>query len=329
MPCKLYLPTPLNLALVAELLQQGHLAALPSETVYGLAGHALNIDAVKQIFHVKGRPLIDPLIVHVFDLDQGETLAYFDERSRKLAKLFWPGPLTMILPRRPVVPDLITAGLPTVAMRIPAHPIFREILQRSKLPLAAPSANPFGYISPTRAEHVMQTLGERLLAIVDGGACEHGVESTIVDVTQTKLRILRPGPLSAQVIAQAMGEAVSYFKKDPHADESKAQMASGMLEKHYSPRKPAFLVDDFAKAQTGDAVVFCSRPPLEKLSTLSNVDVYWMSESGTLTEMMHQLYDLLHRLDSSSAEKLWLERPSRDIEGHEALLDRLTRACAK
>ena len=310
----------------------GRLAALPSETVYGLAADALNVQAVRQIFQVKGRPLIDPLIVHVLDLNQGESLAYFDQRARKLAQIFWPGPLTMILRRKEMVPDLVTAGLSTVAMRVPAHPVFREVLRTSGLALAAPSANPFGYISPTRAEHVVQTLGERLSAIVDGGPCLHGVESTIVDVSQAQLRILRPGPLSAQTIADALGEEVSYFKKDQSSDESKPQLASGMLEKHYSPRKPAFLVKDFSQAKAGDVMVFCTRPSaseLEKCQRIPHLEVYWLSESGSVQEMMHQLYDLLYRLDAGSAQQLWLEKPSSSLEGHEALLDRLTRACAK
>ena len=330
--CKLYSSTPSNLTEVAELLKNGQLAALPSETVYGLAGHALNIQAVRQIFQVKGRPLIDPLIVHVLDLNQGESLAYFDQRARKLAQIFWPGPLTMILRRKEIVPDLVTAGLPTVAMRVPAHPVFREVLRTSGLALAAPSANPFGYISPTRAEHVVQTLGDCCLAIVDGGPCQHGVESTIIDVTQAQLRILRPGPLSAQTIAEAMGEEVHYYKKNHPADESKPQLASGMLEKHYSPRKLAFLVKDFSQALAGDAIVFCTRPSaieLEKCQRLRHLDVYWLSESGSVQDMMHQLYDLLYRLDGGPAKQLWLEKPRSSLEGHEALLDRLTRACAK
>jgi L-threonylcarbamoyladenylate synthase len=321
---KLYHPTPAELDEVAQLLIQGELAAVPSETVYGLAGHALNPTAVAQIFAVKGRPLIDPLIVHVFDLEQAETLAYFDERAKKCAQCFWPGPLTLILPRKNIVPDLITAGLPTVAIRCPAHPVFREILKRSAIPLAAPSANPFGYISPSKAEHVQQMLGSRLKAIVDGGNCEHGVESTILDCSQPQLRILRPGPISARELEAKIGESVVMYKKTQHS-EHQAQLASGMLDKHYSPRKPAFLWNEIGEVTKDGAVVYLARPSTEELA---RGQVYWLSEAGALTEMMHNLYDLLHRLDAGEAPSIWIQRPV-GLVGGEALLDRVTRACSK
>jgi L-threonylcarbamoyladenylate synthase len=332
LPCKLYTSSPEDLDLVSQLLIQGELAALPTETVYGLAANALHLEAVRQIFAVKGRPLIDPLIVHVLNLEQATKIAIFDARAEELAQVFWPGPLTMVLPRQAIVPDLITAGLSTVAIRSPAHPIFRSILERSDLALAAPSANPFGYISPTRAEHVINMLGDKLSHVVDGGACVHGVESTIVDLSQSKVCILRPGPIGPQALAAVLGEEVLFFKKTTiEKDEQKAQLASGMLHRHYSPRTPAHLVENFEMAKKGDACVYLKRPKSEIIDALRHVNIesYWLSESGEVQDMLHNLYDLLHRLDTKGNSNLWIEKPKAEQIHAEALLDRLTRACAK
>ena len=192
MPAKIYSPTPVNLRRLAGVLRDGGLVALPTETVYGLAANALDARACRAIFRAKGRPTQDPLIVHVLDLAHAEELATFHPLARRLARRFWPGPLTLVLPKKICIPDIVTADRATVAIRSPAHPLTRQLLRRAGIPLAAPSANPFGYISPTTAAHVRDSLGKKISYILNGGACSVGVESTILDLTNpAALKILR------------------------------------------------------------------------------------------------------------------------------------------
>ena len=202
---------------------------MPTETVYGLAGNALKEESVRKIFEVKGRPLLDPLIVHFSSIKQAEAHVEFNERARALAAQFWPGALTLVLANKDTISDLVTAALPSVAVRVPGHPIFRNLLERLEFPIAAPSANPFGYVSPTLAEHVAATL--------DGGACEHGVESTIVDLRNPDApKILRPGPLTAEQLGMPSVEL-------KQGSNESAQVAPGMLTQHYSPNTPITLFE--------------------------------------------------------------------------------------
>ncbi|MBC8040251.1 MAG: threonylcarbamoyl-AMP synthase, partial [Opitutaceae bacterium] len=172
---KIYRPTPRNLARLARVLAEGGLVAAPTETVYGLAADAFNAKACRAIFKAKGRPANDPLIVHVATVEQADEVAVLNDAARKVAKLFWPGPLTLVLPKRAGVPDIVTSGLPSVAVRLPSHQLFRELIRLSGCPLAAPSANPFGYVSPTTAAHVFDGLGKRIGHILDGGSAKIGV----------------------------------------------------------------------------------------------------------------------------------------------------------
>ena len=315
---------------MTDVLKNGGLVALPTETVYGLAGHAFDESALRQIFSVKGRPLIDPLIVHVLDVNMAHEVAVLNDRALCLAQAFWPGPLTMILPKQKEVPSLVTAGLDTVAIRVPAHPVFRSILALSGLPLAAPSANPFGYISPSCAEHVQNMLGDRLEHVLDGGPCAHGVESTIVDLSSDVVRILRPGPILASQLEHVLEERVEGPQQLSQSDEAKPQLAAGQLHRHYSPRTPAQMVEIFPEELNGSACVLLSRPTSELNDALQGrgAQVYWLSESGDHGEMMQHLYAMLHRLDGLNYIQLYFERPEKS-EGSLALLDRLTRACAK
>jgi len=327
--CHIYNSAPGDLNLVAELLRAGKLAALPTETVYGLAGDALNVASVKQIFAVKGRPFIDPLIVHVRDLLHAEELAEVNDRARLLAHAFWPGPLTIVLPRKAIVSDWVTASQSTVALRSPSHPVFKKLLELTGLALAAPSANPFGYISPTRAAHVQKILGDRIECIVDGGACHHGVESTIVDLSSDQVCILRPGPIGVDAIAAVLGEPVTPVKRSPRG-QTEAQLAPGMLIRHYSPRTPAHLVDTFPEGKgSSSAWVFLKHPSVSELESaiLAGAQAFWLSESGDVAEMMQNVYDLLHNLDSGGFSAIFVQRPSARLPGSEALIDRLTRAC--
>jgi len=326
-------PTPSGVTRAAELLQAGEVVALPTETVYGLAAHALNENAVRQIFAIKGRPLIDPLIVHGLDADFFAKLAHFTPMGHKLAEAFWPGPLTLVVRKTAAVPLLVTAGRDTVALRAPAHPLMRAVLEACRLPLAAPSANPFGYISPTRAEHVRASFGARVPWILDGGACEVGLESTIVDVSDENAppRILRPGPITPEQLAKILGcSAETSAPKSTKGDVG--LIAPGLLARHYSPRTPLELLASSqipkppAKSQKA-AWVRLQRPKTGD-KTPQEVETFWLSEDGDLAEAARGLYDLLRRLDAAGYEKIWCETASESGMGL-ALNDRLRRAAGR
>ena len=298
--------------------------ALPTETVYGLAADALHEIALAQVFAIKGRPLIDPLIVHVLDQAALALIAAPDPRLAQLAHL-WPGPLTVVLRRKACVPNLVTAGQETVAVRLPAHPLFREVLRLAGRPLAAPSANPFGYISPTKAAHVRDSLGERCPWIVDGGACAHGVESTIVDLSQPdRARLLRPGPISIETLRELLGEVeVVTRATGPQA----VQVAPGMLERHYSPATRVVLFPHGTLpfiANLKSAVLFLGR----RATPPASADVFLLSESGSTEEAARNLFDLLRQLDTRSYATIYAElAPPAGIGA--AYNDRLTRAAAR
>lgn len=316
--------SPADLSRAAELLRQGEIVALPTETVYGLAADALNTVAVRKIFEAKGRPFLDPLIVHVSDLDALARVAVPDARLARLAA-FWPGPLTVILPRRECVPDLVTAGKSTVAVRIPAHPLFRETLRLSGPPLAAPSANPFGYVSPTTAGHVRDSLGARCPWIVDGGPCAHGVESSIIDLTHPdRVRLLRPGPISVEQLEAALGPLEVVTRA---ASQDIAQDAPGMLERHYSPNIPVFLFERGAPIPTlppGAALVLQARR--DKLPPRTRD--YYLSERGDAQEAAHALFALLRQIDREHHSIIIAELATPTGIGV-ALNDRLRRAAAR
>jgi len=263
---RIYLPTPANMARLARVLAKGGLVAAPTETVYGLAADALNAKACRAIFKAKGRPANDPLIVHVAGIQQAETIAEFGPAALIVAKAFWPGPLTLVLPKKHGVPAIVTSGMPSVAVRMPSHRLFRKLIRLSGRPLAAPSANPFGYVSPTTAEHVYRGLGKRISHILDGGPSKIGVESTILDL-RNPLRptLLRPGAISREALQSLLGRKILVPKrKSPPAQE--AAPAPGMLERHYSPRTPITLVPKFKpgsldKISPKEAVLLFSKPP--------------------------------------------------------------------
>lgn len=227
--------------MAAEMLRSGRLAAFPTETVYGLGADATNSAAVAQIFEAKQRPTFDPLIVHIADRSQlSSVVSKVPEEAEILIRALWPGPLTLVLPKQPSIPDLVTAGLPGVGVRIPKHPIALELLRMAACPVAAPSANPFGGISPTTAQHVLDGLGSTVDCILDGGACAVGVESTVVSFMESRPMVLRPGgcPMEEiQALIGPVGRAVS----DPTKDDA-AQASPGMLSRHYAPATPLALV---------------------------------------------------------------------------------------
>lgn len=316
---------------LSALLHAGQLVAIPTETVYGLAAHALDPDACAQVFGVKGRPAHDPLIVHVARVEQAQALAHWNDRAERLAAAFWPGPLTLVLRRRDVVPNIVTAGLETVALRMPAHPAARALLQACNLPLAAPSANPFGYLSPTRPEHVAANLGDRIPALLDGGPCTHGVESTIVDLSGDRPAILRPGVITADELTQALGAPVAPFvpaSAEPTAPA--APRAPGLLDRHYSPHTPLYLfpTDGLPAAPLPGSAVLFLRDDDRRSQIPTGIDVFALSPDGNLATVAHALYDQLRTRDAEARPALYAERAPEAGLGA-AINDRLTRAARR
>jgi L-threonylcarbamoyladenylate synthase len=298
-----------GLAQTAEILRSGGLVALPTETVYGLAGRADSEAAVAAIYRAKGRPDFNPLIVHVASLPQAERLALFDDRAALLAERFWPGPLTLVLPLRKEasVAPAVTAGLATIAIRMPAHPLLRAVLGRLGLPLAAPSANRSGGVSPTSAEHVQVSFGAAAPPILDGGASENGLESTIVALRQGGWQLLRPGPIPESAVAALLGDAMPV--------EAGRIEAPGQLARHYAPGKPVRL--DADAAQAGEFLIGFGRIAGDCS----------LSPSGDLAEAAARLYRCLHEAAASKRPRIAVAPvPSEGIGA--AINDRLRRAAA-
>jgi L-threonylcarbamoyladenylate synthase len=325
---RIYRGTPENLRRLARVLQRGGLVAVPTETVYGLAANALDAAACREIFHAKRRPANDPLIVHVADLRMLASIAESNEAVTKLARAFWPGPLTLVLPRKPVIPEIVTAGLSSVAVRMPAHPLFRRLLRLSRLPLAAPSANPFGYVSPTTASHVRDGLGSAIAHILDGGPCRHGLESTIVDV-RDPLRpvLLRSGVITAEQLALVLGVPVRTGSR--RRNPGIPALAPGLMARHYSPLRPMrthhrITAAMVARARPDEAWI-CFRKPAWAGAAKN---VFWLSARGDAGEAGRRLFALLRRLDNGSWARLHAEFAPPDGPGL-AINDRLRRAAAK
>jgi L-threonylcarbamoyladenylate synthase len=303
-----------------ELLRQGEIVALPTETVYGLAADALNPIAVAKIFEAKGRPRFDPLIVHLPEQDWLAKITGFPAQDRQLilqlAEKFWPGPLTMILPKLELVPEIVTAGLDTVAIRISAHPIFSEIVREFGKPLAAPSANRFGRISPTIAKHVLDELDGHIPLIVDGGPTTHGIESTIVAVHNGKIDILRRGPITS--------EQLSTFGKVDIVTEREKISAPGQLPSHYAPQTPLRIVDD-TKSFVPEANQRCALLAWNSIEKDKRfVAIRNLSEQQDLREAAASLFRSLRELDALDVDLIVAERVPLEGLGA-AILDRLQR----
>ncbi|MCG3118572.1 MAG: Threonylcarbamoyl-AMP synthase [bacterium] len=312
--------TPTSIQLAAEIIRNGNLVAFPTETVYGLGAEALKAQACAKIFAAKNRPYFDPLIVHIADLSWLEKLcARFDQRARQLAEKFWPGPLTMVVPKTDLVPDIVTAGLPNVALRMPNHPVALALLNAAQTPIAAPSANPFGYLSPTTAQHVAEQLGNQVDLILDGGPCAIGVESTILDLSGEPPTLLRPGGLPVESLELVVGNMVV-----PKA-ESPRPHAPGQLPSHYAPRTPVeFLPGDFVFPANKKAGLLVLQTPVENLPFFK---IEILSPAGDLTEAAANLFSCLHRLDRAGLEVIYVERVPETGLGR-AIMDRLRKAAA-
>lgn len=304
------------------LLHAGEVVALPTETVYGLAADALSAKAVVKIFETKERPRLDPLIVHLPSRDWLERLAFVDGDSRglveKLIGAFWPGPLTIVLPRTNLVPDIVTAGLATIALRMSANPIFAEIIREFGRPLAAPSANRFGRISPTAASHVADELSSRIPLIVDGGPTEHGIESTVIAIREHNIVILRKGPVTEEQLAKIA---------EVHCEISDARrpQAPGQLPSHYAPRTPLVIADNISNfaAPHGKryGVLLWSRAPFSE----TFVESRRLSTTNDLREAATNLFRQLRELDHANLDCIVAEgMPERGLGA--AIMDRLRRA---
>lgn len=315
----------------ALVLRSGGLVAFPTETVYGLGANALDDRAVARIFEVKQRPRFDPLIVHIADPDRVEELvAEFPPAARRLADRFWPGPLTLVLPKKPVVPDLVTAGCPTVALRIPDHPLAQALLRAVDLPIAGPSANPFGRISPTTAEHVREQLGDQIDLVLDGGPCRVGVESSVLQLSEDRPILLRPGGTTLEEIEEVIGK-VTVLVSD-HAStsfESGRRVSPGMLPQHYAPRTPLVLQTRETASADEDAAANGRRVGLlafrarGDFTTLARVEI--LSPDGNLREAAANFFAALRRLDAAGLDLIVAELLPETGLGR-ALNDRLRRA---
>ena len=296
----------------AALLSAGEIVGLPTETVYGLGADALNAVACAKVFEAKGRPLSDPLIVHVGSLAAAERIAVFGGTARRLAQCYWPGPLTLVLPRRDIVPDIVTAGHGTVAVRVSSHPVFQEIIARFDGPVAAPSANRFGRISPTTAGDVVAELDGRVSLVVDGGPCAHGIESAIVHVDGEDLSVLRNGPVTREEL-EGFGRV---------AGRVGGVVVPGALKSHYAPRTPLVIVGDVPAPQRG-------RWLLAWRHDGAGYDrVERLSRSGDLREAAANLFGAMRRLDGAGLELIIAEAlPERGLGA--AIMERLHKAAAR
>lgn len=302
-----------------HLLEQGELVGIPTETVYGLAANALNADAVIKIFTTKQRPSFDPLIVHVSDVSQVEKyVTALPDEAVRLATHFWPGPLTLVLPKKDVIPDIVTSGLSAVGIRCPRHPLTQSLLYQLDFPLAAPSANPFGYVSPTTAQHVEDQLGDKIAYTLDGGPCDVGIESTIIGFEERPV-VYRLGGLTLEKITAVIGPVKT------QAHSSSNPKAPGQLESHYAPMKRVILGDIEELLQQYPA--HCSSILSFQRDFNSPYQVI-LSPSGRLEEAAKNLFAALRTLDAMPMDVILAERVPDHGLG-KAINDRLARASSK
>ena len=304
----------------AGIIKQGGLVAFPTETVYGLGADALNPIAVAKIFEVKKRPAFNPLILHIAEKDSLKKFATFDDKKVDLLiKKFWPGPLTLVLPKTEIVPDIVTSGNPTVAVRMPDHPVALQLIKSSGTAIAAPSANRFGHLSPTEASHVSKYLGEKVDMILDGGKCKVGVESTIVQFYEGKFYMLRPGGLSKEEIEKEIGTL----------EKGKIDIAKptspGQLPFHYSPHTPLKFWDaKFLDPNKRIGVLFFSELKTEFPFSAAKI----LSEKKDLREAAANLFSALHELEKEKLDLILVE-PVEEKGLGIAIMDRLKKAAKK
>ena len=318
-----------------RLLKQGQLVALPTETVYGLAANALNAAAVETIYEVKGRPARNPIIVHVSSLAMARPcISEWPDIAEKLARSFWPGPLTLVLPRSALIPNIVTAGGETVGIRFPLHPFIRRVIELCEFPLAAPSANPANQLSPTTAEHVRQALNGKIPLIVDAGPTSIGIESTVLDLTTPSPTVLRPGMISAKQIGNVLGSDVLVAQTS--SINTAALKSPGQLQKHYSPRAPLVLASWSNDAELLHVATRHSQSgiPAKQIHIIAYEHIPHANPFGRIAIIPHDpeayaraIYAELHRSDELGAGLIFVERPPSGEEW-DGIRDRLLRASA-
>lgn len=312
------MPTPAEIDHAARLLRAGRLVAFPTETVYGLGANALDPEAVARIYQVKRRPPTSPLIVHVESIEMAQSLvAEWPENAERLARKFWPGALTMVLPSSAVIPPIVTARLPTVGLRMPAHPVALALIRAAGVPLAAPSANRFTELSPTTAGHVRRSLGNDVDYILDGGPCQIGIESTVVSLAEAQPILLRPGGISRHDLESVIGPIGT--APDPGAG---SHPAPGMHARHYSPRTSLFLVSNGKLSEQGKGIYLQHATPPSR----TNIKTVHMPTAAN--DYAAALYRELHDADESGFDWIAVDLPPATTEW-EAVHDRLRRAASK
>lgn len=300
-----------------DILAAGELVAIPTETVYGLAADASNPEAVKKIFAAKGRPANHPLIVHIGDIEQLTDWAKdIPQQAYDVAKAYWPGPVTLLLNKADQATSVVTGGLDTIGIRMPAHDVFATLLKSSGMAVAAPSANPYKKLSPTSASHVLNSLGGKIAAVLDGGDCAHGLESTIIDLTQKPFRILRSGPITAAQLSETLGEEVL-------APKTHSVAVPGNVTSHYQPNTKVRLVDLAEIESCQSEKIACLH-----YSAISNQSVKSKQMPTDVAQYSHDLYRALDDADKWGCDEIWVERPPV-TEDWLAVHDRLNRAQSK
>ena len=322
-----------DLALAAEILNNGGLVVFPTETVYGLGGDGTNAEAAKKIYAAKGRPSDNPLIIHIASPEDAEKYSVTNELYYKLADAFMPGPLTIILPKKDTIPLSVTGGLDSVAVRCPSHPIARQIIQESGIPIAAPSANLSGKPSPTCAGHVIEDLSGRVDMIIDGGPCEIGLESTIVKIDGKSLTLLRPGAITADALTCVCDSVSIAPAVLEQLKENERPLSPGMKYRHYAPSVPLILID----GTRTNVISFLKREQKEKkcailcyhdeIALLENENLIDMGEAGDTEKQARQLFGALRDADNLGVELIYAHLPQKDGIGL-ALYNRMIRAAA-
>lgn len=321
-----------NITYAANLIKAGQLVAFPTETVYGLGADALNEDATLGIFYAKGRPADNPLIVHVADMERAREIAFFNKRAELLAEQFWPGPMTLVLPRKSIVPDIVTAGLDTVAVRMPNHPVALELIRRSGCVVAAPSANSSGRPSPTEAKHVWKDLVGKVACILDGGSADIGVESTVIDLSQDRSCILRPGGLAVECIREVLGKITVCNE----ANSNKPVRSPGMKYRHYAPEALVWVVEGETEQvrekilQLALKLINENRKPI--VLTIGNNQVYEGIEIISLgtneVEAASRIFSALREADERGTDVIIVEGLS-DYGLGLAVMNRVRKAAVK
>ena len=337
METALLLPSAETYARASEILAGGGLVAFPTETVYGLGANALDSNAVLSVFAAKGRPADNPLIVHIHDQAQLEPLCTLPDGAQALIDAFWPGPLTILCNKKPAVPDTVTAGLPTVAVRMPSHPVARALLQACNLPVAAPSANSSGRPSPTTAAHVMEDMKGKIPLIIDGGMCDVGVESTVLDLCHGEPVVLRPGGITPGMISSVLGRKVQIAGSVLRPlRENETALSPGMRYKHYAPHAVVTLVEGpservvpllrkLYQQQAADGIKSCVLCFTEHVAELSDCCPHDIGSSADPSEIAHRLFDILRKLDEEGMEAVFSEVIPPEGVGL-AVMNRLGRA---